>query len=261
MCALQPRIDDRQRAHLGARPPEEPALPEPCAERTRALEVGGRLDALAHQQRARLLGVRVDGVHDRGDLRTGALLDQAQVELHDLGPKQGHEGERARIGTHVVDREGPAVLADAVGRAQQLCRTGGDAALGDLEHHRQMARRGDRDVEQVVQRRAVEHLGLDVDEDGQGSQPPRGDGRAQRLLAARRVELGQHALLPRRREQRGGILERAADRPAGERLVADHRGAIEVDDRLEDGTQAPGVEQRTHGGARDHCAHSAYSYI
>ena len=85
----------------------------------------------------------------------------------------------ADVGADVVERDAPAELADPLDGAQQLRGPGGERALGDLQDDAQLAGRGVGDGEQVVQRRGVEHLGLDVDEQRQRRQQALRDGAAE----------------------------------------------------------------------------------
>ena len=232
-----------------AGPPEQPALAEPRAEPAGHREVPRRLDALGEHERAGLLGVGADRVHDGGDRRAGQLLREPQVQLDHLGAQQRHERQRRRVGADVVERDPPAEPADPLDGAQQLGRTCGERALGDLDDDAQLARGALGDREQVVERRGVEHLGLDVDEQRQRRQQTRPT--APRKAAMRHASSSSAS--GRRaggREQLVGPLERARG-PAGERLVADDRAGVEVDDRLEHAAHAvlaqDGVERAASG--------------
>ena len=202
------------------------------------------LDALGEQHRAAGLGVVVDGVHDLGDGRARALLDQAQVELDDVRAQQRHEGQRHRVGADVVERHAPADVAHPLDGAQQLGRAQRQRPLGDLHDDAQLAGGRLRDREQVVQRGGVEHLRLDVDEQRQRREQPLLDGAVERRRPARLVELGQAPGLAGRGEQRVRALERAL-RPAGQRLVRHDRAGVQVDDRLEHAAHRS--EREVHG--------------
>ena len=148
------------------------------------------LDALGEDDGAGALGVGVDRVHDLRDRRPGAVLHERRSSLTTSGEQQRQEGQRHRVGADVVDGDAPAEGADALDGAQQLGRAGGQGPLGDLQDDPQLPGRALGDGEQVVQRRAVEHLGLDVDEHGQRRQqalrrPRRGRRRRGRSRRAR----------------------------------------------------------------------------
>jgi hypothetical protein len=231
----QHQLGDRvARGRPGRRAPEHPALAEAGAEGPGHDEVLLRLDALREHEGAGALGVVVDGVHDLRDGLPRTLLHQAQVQLHDVRAQQRHERERQRLGAHVVERHGPAEGAHPLDRAQQVGRTGGEGALGDLEHHPQLAGGRLGDGEQVLERRRVEHLRLDVDEQRERGQQPLLDRTGEGRPAAQVVELGEAAAAAGGGEQRVRALQRT-HRPARERLVRDDGTAVEVDDRLEDG--------------------------
>jgi hypothetical protein len=117
------------------------------------------------------------------------------------------------------------------------------SSAGDLDDDAQLAGRAARDLEQLRARRGVEDLRLDVDEHRERRQHALGDRRAERLPATAVVELGEAALGARCREERGRALERAPGGTADERLVADDRPCVEVDDRLEHAPQAIAGDQ------------------
>jgi hypothetical protein len=89
---------------------------------------------------------------------------------------------------------------------------------------------------------AVEHLRLDVDEDGERGEQPLLDRTAEGRGAAELVELGQPARRAGRREQQVGALERAFG-AAGEGLVGDHPSGVELHDGLEDAAHAAGSQR------------------
>ena len=225
----------------GAGAAEQPALAEGRAQGAGGGEVLLRLDAFGEHERAGPLGVGVDGVHDLRDRRAGTLLHEPQVELDDVGGEQREEGQRHRVGADVVDGNSPADAPNALDGAQQLGRAGGQGALGDLHDDAQVAGRALGDGEQVVQRCAVEHLRLDVDEDGQRGEQALLDRAAEGRGAAELVELGQPARRAGRREQEVGALERALG-AAGQRLVGDDPTGVELDDGLEDAADRAGGE-------------------
>ena len=226
--------DLQARRRPGAWASEHPSLAQARAQRAPDLEVALVLDALGQHQRSGGLRVGVDGVHHLRHARAGAALDQAEVELDHVGAQQGHEGQRERLGAHVVDRDAPADLAHPVHRAQQLGRAVGQGPLGDLHHHPQLAGSVGGDGQQVLQGGAVQHLGLDVDEQGQRGQQARGDGPSKGRRPAGRVQLAQQAGGPRGGEEVVRALQRAAARPARQGLVGHHRAAVQVHDRLEE---------------------------
>ena len=169
----------------------------------------------------------------------GALLHQPQVQLDDVGRQQREEGQRHRVGADVVDGDAPAEGAHALDGAQQLRRPGGEGPLGDLQDQPQLPGRVGGDGEQVVQRRAVQHLGLHVHEHRQRGQQALRDGAAEGGGTADLVQLGQPTGLAGGGEQQVGPLQRALG-AAGERLVGDHPSGVELDDRLEHAVHAPG---------------------
>jgi hypothetical protein len=132
------------------------------------------------------------------------------------GPQQRHEGQRQDVGTDVVQCQAPAEVADPLHGAQQVRRARRQRPLGDLQHDPQLPRGALRDRQQVVQRRAVQHLRLDVDEQRQRRQQPVLDRAPEGGDPAGRVELGQPALGPGRCEQRIGTRQR----PCGPRANA-----------------------------------------
>jgi hypothetical protein len=242
------RAGHRTLDRAGAGAAEQPALAERRAQRAGHGEVGLVLDALGEHHRAGALGVRVDRVHDLGDRGAGAFLYQPQVQLDHVGAQQRHERQGHRLGADVVHRDAPADRADPLDRAQQLGRAGGQCPLGDLQDHPQPARGGLRDGEQVLQGRAVEHLRLDVDEQGQRCLQAGGQRAGERRVAAGGVQLGEPAGLAGSGEELIRALERAL-RPAGQGLVGDHAAGVELDDGLEDAAHRP-VPQDVVDGRR-----------
>jgi hypothetical protein len=157
--------------------------------------------------------------------------------------------KRQRLCAHVVQRDGPAELADPRHRAEQLRRSGGERAFGDLQDHPQVVGKLVGPVEQRGQRRVVQRVGLDVDEDGQRRQETLLDGAAQRCRAARLVQLGQAPRRTRGGEQCVGGEQRTLG-PPRERLVGDDPAGVQLDDRLEEAGDGPVLEHRPHDGRR-----------
>ena len=177
-------------------------------------------------------------MHDGRDFAGGSLLDEAQIELHDLGSKERHEGERGGVGANVVERHRPPACANPLDRAQQLGGPRGDRALGDLKHDAEFARSRIRDAQQVIEWRSVENLGLHVDEQRERSQVVGRDSAPKGLGAALCIQLRQTTRGAGGCEQRNRRFKRAPDWATRERLVADNGGSIDVDDRLERHAQA-----------------------
>ena len=123
----------------------------------------------------------------------GRSCTRRRSSLTTSGREQRQEGQRHRVGADVVDRDAPAEGADALDGAQQLGGPGGQGPLGDLEDDAQLAGGALGDGEQVVERGAVEHLGLDVDEHRQRGQQTLLDRAAEGGGAADLVQLGQPA--------------------------------------------------------------------
>jgi hypothetical protein len=254
--------DDRHGGQ-GRGAPVEPALTEGRPPGQRAALVLLRLDPLGEDGGARLVGVGADRAHDRGGLGAERLLDEAHVELDDVGAQERHEGDRAPVGTDVVECEAPAAAAQGRDRAQQLGRAVGEAPLGDLGDDGQLARgalqRGRGDV-----RHGVEDIRLDVHEQ-RGRGVERAEGAIDGGRAAGAVEVGGGTLGRRGAEQRAGRLERRADRAAGQGLVGDDAPVGQGHDGLVDGAHAAGSEdvgeRRGGGGRRGECGHSVEGIV
>jgi hypothetical protein len=209
-----------------------------------------RLDALGEDEGAGPLGVGVDGVHDLGDGRARTLLHQAQVELDDVGSEQREEGERHRVGAHVVDGDPPAQRPDPLDGAQQLGRACGEGPLGDLDDDAQVLGCAVGDGQQLVQRSAVEDLGLDVDEDGQRGQQILLDRPLEGGGAADLVELGQPAGRARGGEQQVRALQPAL-RATRQGLVGDDAARVELDDRLVHAAHTAGSQRFVERARRE----------
>jgi hypothetical protein len=66
--------------------------------------------------------------------RRGRPLDDADVQLGDVGLEQRNQSQRVRVGPQVVDGHQVAPEMDAVGVTQQVGRPSGQRALGELHH-------------------------------------------------------------------------------------------------------------------------------
>jgi len=187
---------------------------------------------------------------DGGELGGRRGLHEPQVELDDVGLEERHERERAAVGADVVERDRAAELAQALHGSEHVGRAVGERALRELDDEPERVRR-------LREQRAVavgdghrEQARLGVDEQRPRPPQPGGERAAQRGGAARPLEVGEPAVRPRGAEQPVRELERRAGRAARERLVADDRAGLEVDDRLVDALDALRGEQAVELGAR-----------
>ena len=203
-------------------------------------------DGLGEDDRARALALRADGAHDPRDLGRGPRLDEAEVELHDVGLEQGHEGERASIGPDVVQGDAEAARPHRPDRPEELRRPRGELALRDLDDDVQPLGGALPDGGGGLARRSRQRGGLDVQEEGERTAQPTIERCSERCLAARPVEIVQPPRHPGGGEEHVRPLE-GTRRPAYERLVADHPPALELDDRLEDRVDGPGAQDLVEG--------------
>jgi hypothetical protein len=224
------------------RPAEQPALAQGGSQRLRHQQVLRGLDPLGEDARPLALGIGVDRVHDLRDGRTRPVLDQAQVELDDVGPEQGHEGQRQGVRADVVQGHPPAQVAHPRHRAQQVGGALRQGALGDLQDDLQVAGRDLGKCQQVDQGRAVEHLGLHVHEQRQRRDQPVLARAGEGGFAAGPVELGQAALRAGSGEQGVRALPHALG-PTSQGLVGHDAARGELHDRLVDATDSPSCEQ------------------
>ena len=160
----------------------------------------------------------------RATFAVGRVLDQAQVELHDVGSQERHQRKRAIVRADIVERDSDAGAAHPLDRREQLRRAGGEGALRDLDEHAQAAR-PDLLERHVAEQLAVHRVRLDVHEQRDAVRParwpthpgsrPRGRrGRARpagRCAALRRTARpAMRAAIPRAR----GRAPRSPRRPA-----------------------------------------------
>jgi hypothetical protein len=206
---------------------EEEALSECRAERSRVLNLLLRLDAFGHHRRTGALGLSADRPRDRGDLRRRLLLDQAQVELDDVGPQDGHQRERARVRADIVERDAPAVRARTLNRRQQLRKPVGQGPLRELDHAPHPAPKLRKGTEAGLIRLGI-HEQRQRRLDGIG--PRAGD----RRTLTRRVKLRQTPFGPGRCEELIGAFEASALGSACQSLESEHEhdACLQVDDRL-----------------------------
>ena len=96
------------------RPAQQVALPGADAERADDLELGRRLDALGHDERAPAVGQVAQRPDDpRRLVAGGAALDERQVDLDDVEAQLAQQPQAGVAGTDVVGRDADA--GDAAG--------------------------------------------------------------------------------------------------------------------------------------------------
>ncbi|MDA0136432.1 hypothetical protein OJ962_02915 [Solirubrobacter sp. CPCC 204708] len=181
-------------------------------------------------------------MHDGGDRGRRVLLHEPQVELDDLRVHERHQRERAGVGADVIECDHHAARAHGLDAGQHLGGLVGQGALGQLDHDLELARRAREQGHELLGHRDVEQRRLDVDE--QRLAQPGVQGAAQRGGAARPLELFDQPARAGGLEQQVGAFERRPDRASRQRFIADDLTRVEVDDRLVDGADEAGLEDR-----------------
>ena len=134
-----PRAEPRpgrsaSRRRLLGRPAQQVALARPDPERADDVELGGRLDALGHDERAPAVGQVAQRPDDlEGRVAEGAALDQRQVDLDDVEPELAEQPQAGVPGADVVGRDPDAGHAARLDRAPQPVQVLDRLALGQLE--------------------------------------------------------------------------------------------------------------------------------
>ena len=219
----------------GAGAAEVPALPQRRAQRPGQRGLLGVLDPLGEHRRAGALGLGHDGVDDAGAARPRELaLHEALSSLITSGRSSG---------ISAIDRGSTPTSSSAMPQprlryiATKPSRPAGSASSA-------------RSVSSTVQRSSAEergaHLGqeggtgaasgsgLDVDEQLLAAPEPGGDRAVDGGGPADVIEVGGAAQARGGAEEGVGRHQGRALRPAGQRLPADDRLGVEVDDGLED---------------------------
>jgi hypothetical protein len=97
------------------------------------------LDALGHDHRVGPFGLGPDRVDDVGRLGGGPALEQAHVQLDQVGAHERQHGQGGRGGPDVVQGHPAAGLAGLGHGGQQPSRVAAQGPLGHLDHHPQPA--------------------------------------------------------------------------------------------------------------------------
>ena len=227
-----------------------------------------RLDALGDDQGVGPLGLGPDGVDDMGRLGGRPALEQAHVQLDQVGADEGQHGQAGRRGADVVEGDAPAGPAGLGDGGQQPGRVAGHGPLGHLDDHPQAVLAELDGRTQIVGAGDAEGDRLGVDEQGQGWDQPAAAGLGEGGRPADPVQLGHPTRPPGRPEQGRGRLQGRPHRPPGQGLVAEDVAALQVDEGLEQRLHGPLVEdpeevlhrrregvgdsRRTHGDLIDH---------
>lgn len=70
------------------------------------------LDALREDDGTGLLALEQHRADERGHLGGRTVLDEAHVELDDVGAHERQQRERVQVSADVVERDAPAAVAD-----------------------------------------------------------------------------------------------------------------------------------------------------
>ena len=181
---------------------EHPALAEGRAERAAAVRCASVSMPSASTQAPLRSAWALTACMTSAVALVGDALDQRQVELDDVGEQQGHEGQRGRLGTHVVEGDAPA----------QLPHPGDSASGAPLGAPQPPARSPPGRPGRPSRRRArgertdggeVQDLWLDVDEDRRGGLEAACAARRAAVRQARSSSASRPALPGRVEQGRG----------------------------------------------------------
>ena len=175
-----------------------------------------RLDALGDDQGVGPLGLGPDGVDDMGRLGGRPALEQAHVQLDQVGADEGQHGQAGRRGADVVEGDAPAGPAGLGDGGQQPGRVAGHGPLGHLDDHPQAVLAELDGRTQIVGAGDAEGDRLGVDEQGQGRDQPAAAGLGEGGRPADPVQLGHPTRPPGRPEQGRGRLQGRPHRPPGQ---------------------------------------------
>jgi hypothetical protein len=178
-------------------------------------------------------------VDDRGDLRRGVRLHEAQVELDHLGGEEGHEGERPAVRADVVQGDGTAELPQPGHGGEDVPGAVGERALRELEDDVELAHPLLQDPLGPLGRRRLDHARLHVEEEAERLGQPRLERAADGRHAAAPLELDEPARLARGGEEPVRALEGRALGAPRERLEGDDEAGVDVNDGLVDAAQRP----------------------